>query len=366
MDEPDDNNGMLKSPHYILLFGIGYVLFVALYFMQRLCSRRNHSEESFSSQQIRCFQLPWRQSDNALDEITFDDRNYQLWNTEQVIDWARCTLSSELNPSVQLSSHRRHLRRPRHALWGVRKTISALRDQCIDGSSLEHLTLQHLLSFGIPFGLAVHLSTAIEELISISHHSTSRGASTRSRLRSDLVSLPSWYEQDNQTSNGAASSAINNEIDVEMQENVQQIMQERFGMSLPALGGTNSQSQPTTNSNIEPMGKMEPAELAQIMQMNHNVKQQDNSTSQNGTSAHIDGILNNMPPQIRAIAERRPDLVSKLLSDVRSINNTHSLESISEEQHVFAELNEEQQYDEEVSYDTEMVGLLRRRTNNSR
>jgi hypothetical protein len=103
------------------------------------------------------------------------------------------------------------------------------------------------------------------------------------------------------------------------------------------------------------------------MQMKPTVKQHNNVTTQNDTLTNTDDILNNMPPQVRAIAERRPDLVSKLLSEVRPINNTHSLESIPAEQHdVFREQKEEQQYDEEVSYDTEMVGLLRRRTNNNR
>jgi hypothetical protein len=366
MNDPNDSNGMLKSPHYILLFGIGYVLSVALYFMQRrmrLCCIRNHSvDESFVAQQTCFLEFPWQQSDNALDDTSCDGRNYQSWNTDQVTHWARSKLSPALIPSVQLDPLYR--RRPQHAVRGIRKTISALRDQCIDGSSFEHLTLQHLLSFGIPFGLAVNLSTAIEELIS--GHSNSRGASIRSRLRSDLIALPSWYEQDYQTSNVTASSAVNKEVDVEMQSNVQQIMQDRFGMTLPSLHGTD-QSQSVTNSNIEPMDKMEPVELAQIMQMKPTVKQHNNVTTQNDTLTNTDDILNNMPPQVRAIAERRPDLVSKLLSEVRPINNTHSLESIPAEQHdVFREQKEEQQYDEEVSCDTEMVGLLRRRTNNNR
>ena len=354
--ENEDEEGSINH-HYLILFVIAYALLVVLYFTQRRlarCFRRNNPVDESLEDQTCCLECR-RHAD-----IVCNERDYPSWTTDQVAHWAQCKLKS----NIQSSSPR---------CWGsyytsrgTLKTITALRTQCIDGKSIDHLTLQHLLSFNIPFGIAVHLHDSFEDLAS-NNSSERRLNGDKCRLRSDLVALPSWYEQTNQSPNGAISVAIGEEMDVEAQEHVQQIMQDRFGMNLPSLR-ENAIKKPVNNakSNIEPEGRMEPTELAEIMQMTPTAKQQNSSLQINAPS-NFDQLLENMPPHVRAIAERRPNLVSKLLSEMQPQNNSLSLDPVSEEQDDFLQNNDED-VDvnvEEVNYDTEMVGLLRRRTHNA-
>ena len=331
------------------------------------CRKSTHAVgESNSDQNLCCCEWSCQMSNQEVFNIN-SARDCNLWTTEQVANWAESTLNSEFNQQYH-SQNVGYSCLGSHNSRGIKKAISALKSQCIDGESLQYLTMQHLLSFGIPFGLAVHLNHHIDEIVP--RNSTGMdGTSNKVRLRSDLVALPSWYEQDNQGMNDSKGSSQNGEaMDIEMQENVQQIMQDRFGMALPSLReSTNTKhiKKPNAISDIEPLGRMEPTELATIMQMKPINKQETNATpTATGELFNIDDILQTMPPDIRAIAERRPELVSKILSNTNQVQNitTTSLDPIAEDEKDFMESEE----NDEVSYDSEYVGLLRRRTNNNR
>ena len=373
MDKSDSDKG--NAVHYVLLFGIIYTLLVALYFTQRrlsrLCCKRKHpADESLDSdtRTTCCYERSSRKHNEDIN-ITCDERDYHSWSVDEVAHWTYCKLATidsggyHVHNLPLYSCHGSSISR------GLQKTVRAIHKQCIDGASLEHLSLQHLLSFDIPFGMAVHLNNYIQDLISgnLSSNGMNAAAHNKHRLRSDLIQLPSWYEQENQTVSHNNSSSNDEEMGTEMQENVQQIMQDRFGMTLPSLRKSdNIQNQNNIMSpDIEPIGRMEPKELAQIMQMKP-IEQSEKPPQRGASSSsnnNLDDVLKNMPPHVRAIAERRPDLVSRLISEMQqqSQNEAHaSLHPISEEQQDAFEESEE-----EVSYDSEYVGLLRRRTNNN-
>lgn len=157
---------------------------------------------------------------------------------------------------------------------------------------------------------------------------------------------------------------MDEEMGIEMQENVQQIMQDRFGMTLPSLRKPDNSLNQNAPSDIEPLGRMEPKELALILQRKPN-EQNENTTKTEGSSNNnnLNDILKNMPPHVRAIAERRPDLVSRIMSEMQHPHNgaDTSLNPISEDQQDIFDESEEG----DITYDSEYVGLLRRRTNNN-
>ena len=373
MPSLSDKHDSGSATSHLLIFIIGlYGISISIYFMQRRvcrllsCRKSTHLVDESNSEQNVCCDWASQMSSQNLPN-TNNEIDCNLWTIEQVANWAESTLNSEFNQqyhsqnvgSACLSSY--NSRR-------INKAISALKTQCIDGVSLQYLTMQHLVSFGIPFGMAVHLNHHIDEIVS-RNSSGMDGASNKDRLRSDLVSLPSWYEQDNQRMSDSKDTTQNDDVmDIEMQENVQHIMQDRFGMALPSLHeSTNTRHAAKQNAiSDEPLGRMEPTELATIMQMTPISKQETNNNAPTATGglSNIDDIVQTMPPHIRAIAERRPELVSKILSNTNRVQNTKntSLDPIAEDEKDFNELRE----NDEVNYDSEYVGLLRRRTNNNR
>ena len=146
-----------------------------------------------------------------------------------------------------------------------------------------------------------------------------------------------------------------------MSEQAQQIMQDRFGLSLPTLRGssgvTPSNSSEESIREIQrnghaieiPQDRKLPSDLIEQQHMTHKID---------------DDILNAMPPHVREVAQRNPGLVSKLLSERRQrIQHTKSA-SLP----VSYEEEEDNAYhsEEDINIDQESTSLLRRRTNNSK
>ena len=87
----------------------------------------------------------------------------------------------------------------------------------------------------------------------------------------------------------------------------------------------------------------------------------------------MDVIFGSMPPRVRAVAERRPDLVSRLLSSRKDPRrgsvfwhhrNQHAAVATSSRLALGDDIPP--QSEEEISMDQESVCLLRRRNNNSK
>ena len=298
-------------------------------------------------------------------ESLLDERNYKTWTVIQVSSWAYeqlvkqqqyygmnsnngIVLQSSSDSACLLSREDEYIQQ--RSLY---TTINMLKRQAIDGRSLGYLTVQNLIEFGIPFGISVQLMKSIDELIP--NKSTYYDEENK-RSGGEETLLPSWY---------ASSSSSNYDVEMqqrqsntsdstlEMTERAQKIMQDRFGsgMSLPTPRGIEIEEEESDSSNhiqqysSTSINNTDDSEQhfarPSIGQNNHHIMEEDD-------------ILKAMPPQIRVIAERRPDLVNKLLQEKRQqTNNISFLQAVSEEG--------EDDGEEIIAQET--VGLLRRRTN---
>lgn len=362
-----NNESTIK--YYVFLVGVVYTLAVATYFMQRhlvrcLCRKQQrYQQDSAEPHDKRTYDGCYREasqlfSGNQPIIQVCDERDYQSWTVDQVVYWVNCKLMERVNQtpsSIVGSTIQYACCAPQHHLQGTRQATTILRTQCIDGASLEHLTLPHLLSFGIPFGIAVHLTHALEDLI----HDTTAFQSDRSRT----TDLPSWYETNKPRRPQDRLNKL--EADIEMTENVQNIMKDRYGMSLPSLRGADSDDQDAMLNkmpDIESQGKQELIE-------NSDPEQHDSNT----IPLITEELLKSMPPYIREVAKRRPDLVARLLEEkqqqIQKNTTLLSLEPISEEcseqMHKSSLCCDEieSMHEHDAKYDSEYVGLLRRRVN---
>lgn len=332
-----------------------------------------------------------------------DESKYDSWTVSQVACWAHSKLqnkfqtqineSSAISPFDSFSNIRSHTV-PEGDLFNGREdeykqhrsiqtAIYELKRQLIDGKSLRHLTLDHVLNFGIAFGVAVHLIACLDELI------PNRFSSDEEKATGDL---PSWYEE--QSNEVAAkmnyeTSSSTGGHELEMAEQAQNIMKDRFGMSLPTLrdqvssdGGEGAQANLYTHKQQCPSEKLPQSHLLSNHQHHHGEDEGHHDTKSaaqdQGLHSHslpagqrdIEEILNSMPPQVRAVAERNPDLVTKLLLDKKQQtqsplfqqqhhqqNEASPLQTVSEEITAYHS-------EEEFNIDPESQSLLRRRTNN--
>ena len=289
--------------------------------------------------------------DNLPHYQDLDERQYKSWSVLEVASWSRSKLAAIQsngnhqrvsssyfidNASTQQYHESKKLEDDKMIL---QQAIDALMQQQIDGASLEYLTLEYL-SRWMPFGTAAHLFSQYDALIST--YSIQEGNNVNNALSGD--DLPSWYN-DNQLH----QARKNNHQDVEAQEDdtmspehVQQLMKDRFGLPLPSLR-TDSTTDTKDASNLEMTNRASSIRETQAQ------KQAANTTLDN--SNNLDDILKAMPPHIRAVAERRPDLVAELLTSrqqqQQQLIPIHDEDSVGE--------------GEEADFDSESESLLRRR-----
>eukprot|EP01082_Thalassiosira_pseudonana_P010128 g8828.t1 g8828 contig34:203168-204442(+) len=295
----------------------------------------------------------------------------------------------------------------------IQHTKQAIIDHRIDGASLEHLTIPNMVQLvGIPFGLAVQLKMHLDDLFASTGGAGGGGALNGMRR---VGELPSWYESDmhNLTyfdvhaASGISRGKVNDEqMNTEddeynntMPEHAQKIMQDRFGITLPTLRSQDDSQHGGFAS--------EEGSAPQYVSSNHTatVHEVDGSTDTDSVQVqqnnlNMEELLKSMPPQVRAVAARRSDLVLKLLSkkqqptqQLHLDTTTHSslepiakmelpltastgmettslssmvmersgnvyLESVATQKHC---AEDDAGTEEEFNIDSESVGLLRRR-----
>mmetsp|Transcript_7616 Transcript_7616/g.17237 ORF Transcript_7616/g.17237 Transcript_7616/m.17237 type:complete len:408 (+) Transcript_7616:57-1280(+) len=324
--------------------------------------------------------------DGAIHRPTLDERKFQSWTVSQVAQWAYSQLQTQ-NSFSDIHSHQvvyegafentdnvsEHKYNQQRA---VQTAIAILKRQHIDGRSLAYLTLDRLIDFGVAFGVAVNFMACLDELI------PDRFVSDEEKAGGEL---PSWYEISHEV-----VAKVDNESSVEveeqemaMAEKAQNLMKDRFGITLPTLRGQDVSSNGDVDAQANSLCTQKPPEkLPQFHSLNENNKhyQGEDGDHSNRKSplndetvrspslptGQLEEILNSMPAHVRAVAEHNPDLASKLLSKKmqqpqRSQFQQHhrqmeaSLHTVSEEAY---------HSEEEFNIDPESVSLLRRRTNN--
>ena len=344
------------------------------------------------------------QSTYQLDDVEqqLDESNYQYWTVLQVSSWAYQQLQQKHrrgrnyhnDGTVSMSLQNYDSEDEYMQQRAIHKAILTLKKQRVDGASLSYLTLDHLLNFGIVFGVAVQLIKCLDELIPNDRRCEEAYDEEMANGKGEAL-LPSWYHQSSNTdtSNTHGETSIDaggSQEGLEMSKRAQSVMKERFGMALPTLRGQEDTNIDEHDANNAEQYNREESMQSQQKYVNHNhfndrggiTRSYDGTLMDNQEipfqssplgQQNIDEILNAMPPHVRDIAERNPDLVSKLLLEKRrsqqqqqqqhkqhTLANRSSLFAVSEEGDEESALY---QSEEDINIDQENVSLLRRRSN---
>ena len=290
---------------------------------------------------------------------SLDESKYQSWSVSQVAQWAYSQLHNQQQRKggyysvSQTQAHGIHIlcdtsEDEYYKRRAIDTAIAALKNQRIHGKSLEFLTLEHLLSFGLAFGVAVHLMTCLDELIPNHKRISYDEEVTDERF-------PAWYTSDQADTKKYEISVGDEELD--MSERAQSIMKDRLGLSLPALRGQDAPIDENSDSQND------------LQITADNGTSNDRNVHSNSLTNAAEKMIISMPPHVRVVAERRPDLVSKLLSEHEEpqssmLQQYHRRTEVALPSVVEGEIPLESE--EEFSIDQESICLLRRRTNNSK
>ncbi|GFH53227.1 predicted protein [Chaetoceros tenuissimus] len=320
-----------------------------------------------------------------------DERSWEQWSTNQVLQWISCIYTSE-NSSVHASRHSSNIKLGDGDLDDILDIVSRER---IHGACLPALNMNDLRSFGMSYGEAMVLLCEISELMqqfppTKVYHATSgysiRGVESASSNRNshDGIDLDEWLGRKNLNSEQPAPQPM------------LQVQAPQFPPQPQVNTVGNSSSQAGTSSNIhKDLIEMRLAEIKAKSGISNDIESPvppPSSTLQTQQPPidinNIDPkILETMPPGVREIAKRRPDLVQALiqnkqeqmkhdankLSPIREESTNQGLDGVIDQDMDSIEAMEyhedhfgEDGMDEEYGFGSddfndEMVGLVRRR-----
>lgn len=346
----DDDSSSSQSKTVILLGLISiYIFGYVLWFIQsRYFSSRNDNRRGLSLIcQLRQRLTLWskfifRNNHSSHDTYNslpihhhLDESNYKSWSVLDVASWSRSKLIHYFhNHTSQNYMNQRDAGTQNDV--ASQEAIEVLLHQRIDGASLDYITLGNLSKW-MPFGTAVQLMSQYDALISTNSNPDSNNT-TNFALSRDL---PSWY---NESMDHQLRSSHNDDVEAQASlhsEEIERLMKDRLGISLPTLRTAE------TPRRTDDAGAASLEMTERVASINESRQAKDNNIN----SKNLDNIMNGMPPHIRAIAERRPELVAELIASRQNHQPVHNdqLLSIQEED------------EENIDYDSESVSLLRRR-----
>lgn len=231
--------------------------------------------------------------------FTLDESVWWDWTPPQVLQWVALHVP-EMSSCLQL-----------------------LTMQQLDGSTLDGLDCTTLQSFGIPFGPSQHLDRELYQL-------TLRYPKPHTPQEPEpLSTLDDWFRPTTSSRLSYAeppSTETPGDMDgfsPQMAERAKELMQERFGMNLPELRSVRPRADDTTN-NPESMQMREATTAGQHTWSTDHATQDVMTQAMFGEGAVSQSfqsmsppaaLMDAMPPNIREIAMRRPDLVNKMLAD---------------------------------------------------
>eukprot|EP00978_Attheya_sp_CCMP212_P047996 scaffold458340_cov59-Attheya_sp.AAC.1 len=292
------------------------------------------------------------------------EEEWYRWTSSQVISWL-------LEQQQQQQQQQQH-----HDDWPpgtAEEMIAPLAGEGVDGSILPSLTVEHVRSFGISFGNAVRLVSQIDRLVqtypndnnntnTIRHDTSRQSRQTSYAGGDDILERDGWWSKPNvstkqqpqqQQQPSSNDTRIITDMDLEEQphdsnvphgpdeneERARQIMKDKFGFNLPEMRSTPSSfSQPPLSNDMmspEQLLTMETGPLPPDMQeiasrrpdlvkrlMELRGSQEQTESSNNNEASALPtptptlnpAMVASMPPSIRAIALRRPDLVQDMIA----------------------------------------------------
>ena len=358
-DEVPDNSKFSQSTTILLGVIFIYLICTLSWFIQsRYCSTACRGPTFLSQLRQQCalwkgsqFKNSHRNIHHLPNHYNLDEREYRSWSVSEVASWSRSRLAATQSNCTSSYSLNNTLIAQEDDII-LQQSIDALLKQRIDGASLDYMTLEFLTRW-VPFGIANHLMSHYDALIS-SHSIHGNDQENMTATRND--DLPSWYsnnqlhqKRNNHQDDVEAQDPQNSEH-VQPREYVQQLMKDRFGLSLPTLRTDEKLPADNKVASALEMSNRATSNIRQSQSM-----QQDSVNNSN----NLGDILKAMPQQVRAIAERRPELVSELLA------SRQQQQGIAHKQQPLIPIHEEDRADEveeeEADFDCESASLLRRR-----
>ncbi len=263
------------------------------------------------------------------------------------------------------------------------QTLSILKTQMINGSALPYIKVGDLVAMGINYCHSIFLQVNFQSLIA--SESRNMNGSENGNRKGDGIDLEQWLgkkiggnndienNNDNDDNHDHAPTSLPKQFN-----DAKEIMSSKFGVELPelkeSLGGSEMDQSP-------PIPRMNPTNVARKSAMTSMASM----TSNEGPSdVQLDpDLLNSMPPNIREIASRHPQLVQAILLEKRQALNVENSTNqrkktirfeMDEEADddvklappSFDDYDDEEMGDFEYSEDHEMIGLLRRRSTKQR
>ena len=258
---------------------------------------------------------------------------------------------------------------------------SLLQEECVDGMALAGISIDTLRSFGVPYGHATALQRTIDsELVSRYGDLQLNGdALRRNGTLFDSSTTTSSMERKTHVSSGHEGvAALVDSIDPDMAEKASELFAERFGgMKLANFETGESSTASSGVSQSDPTRQM--VGLVGSSSVLDTVEEEDTGVGDvRGDEQHAnpvsppsvqlsEALLSSLPPNVRDVAIRRPELFSSMLrirgigatgTGVASDNAFVATGSGTSEDEMALHWADD---DDEEAPSSDMVGLLRRR-----
>ena len=354
-----------------------------------------------------------------------NETDWQDWNTNQLLDWVRdklfqeqshsncnttispnhydCYSSSPYNQrdaSRQKSKIRVYI--DDDAIVGILETI---REQGINGSILPYIQVQDLITMRVGYIHAVFLCVKFRNLMDTANINDSSNDTVDEHNKGVGIDLDEWLGKKVGENQLLTGKNLDSNHDIEhnhdnmdfMNNNVshydsaKEIMSEKFGMELPQVRQMPDQLPdpiPSMESN-EHLPMTQSQFISKPTKPVASAASTASTTLNNKNQSQIkldQSLLNSLPPNIREIASRNPDLLmtmmqKKVLSEKPRSKQDVEFETVTKDRVVrfsdgdveekVGSLKTPEDYDEEnndahgtsIDESDEMVGLLRRRRN---
>ena len=352
-----------------------------------------------------------------------NERGWEHWNNSQCVQWTTYNYLDRYNDANMKTNTRVDDANISIIQEEFQCLINAFESERINGQSIPYLSLEHLRSMGISFGVTIEVLKDIQDLMvkfprqsrelhidlmesqnhqyqypnhthnhkqkhghNGQHASKSKSnSSVRTNSNEIEIDLDAWLGK---TSSSSSSTTIPvkkismGEMKAAMQmptsdggdfsmSEVKDLMKDRFGLDVPEpdFATHNMHQHLHAHANVNTHAALPEYQLSQVDDIATPTSAGLDSGLNSTPPGFSEEFLKSMPPNVRDIAKRRPDLVKSLMQQTPSSSNNRDIGlrldsnggSTSNESLVVI--------DEEIGDwqedNHEMVGLIRRRRSNA-
>jgi len=187
-----------------------------------------------------------------------------------------------------------------------------MQEEHVDGAALASVTVDALRSFGMPYGIASTIRREVDEEL-IGRYGTGPirllGTSGVAPPSEGFVDAEQWLDQIQRSSTLTQyAEQEDGTLDPDMSEKAQELFSGRFGLTLPQL---KTESSSNIDAHDDGMRRLDVVD-----------EERSNDAIDSGAATFAsplnEALLATMPPDVREVAARRPDLVRTLLLNRRN------------------------------------------------